>query len=248
MSQEPSPPATDSEAPTPLRHPASLNVAREDSPLDLFFRADRAEKERARRASSANALAGLSFPPGPFSPPSQPRSPRELRAVPNGAATDPAHRHSHLRNLSNGVASSERNMTPGKSIGPAFSTPYQERIRAARTNEKSAPPGPSAQAAPTSQADRSDALKKFLAIGSPSLSTGPSASGSQTRSAFPPVHQVAGPTVSQVQHISVTSATTVVRPSNERSPDLLHMENSLRQILRLDNLGAASTSTNYRSS
>ncbi len=246
VSQEPSPPATDSEAPTPQRFPSAANVTREESPLDLFFRADRAEKEKARRASSANIQSGLPLAPGPFSPPSQPLSPRELRTVPNGVATDPVRRSTILRNPSSGISTSELDGNPGKPMGPAFSTPYQDRIRAARSREKPQS-GPSQQF--TATADRTDALKKFLAIGPSSAVNRPHAPSSLARSPFPSTTQASGPTVAQVQQISVSS--TTARVDNARSPDLLQMESSLRQILKLDsalNLGTAPATANYRSS
>ncbi|KAK1751848.1 hypothetical protein QBC47DRAFT_77363 [Echria macrotheca] len=165
-SEEPSPPASDPEAPTPQPRPLISNLAREESPLDIFFRADRAEKERARRASSANILAPN---PGPFSPPVQPASPQEPRTLPNGLGAY-RRRPTVQRNSSTGISASELDGTPGRAILPAFSTPYQERIRAAgRSTEKAVQPPPQdVQLSQKQQAspheDMSERLKRFLAI------------------------------------------------------------------------------------
>ncbi|KAK0722711.1 hypothetical protein B0T26DRAFT_620159, partial [Lasiosphaeria miniovina] len=143
VNQEPSPPATDSEALTPKHRLATLDVARDESPLDIFFREDRAEKERARRASSANVLstAGL----GPFSPPNltQFQSPYEPKTVPNGAGAGRRFRQNiDQRSPSSGISpaeldgSAELDGTPRGPIGKAFSTPYNARILAARSKEK----------------------------------------------------------------------------------------------------------------
>lgn len=134
-SEEPSPPVTDSEAPTPQPKFAAKEVAREESPLDLFFRADRAEKERARRASSANVLSAA---PGPFSPPEIQAQPSpEIRTAPRGPTTILRRRAPVQRNsTTGGISATELDGTPCRVIGPAFSTPYSERIRAARSSEK----------------------------------------------------------------------------------------------------------------
>ncbi|KAK4146999.1 uncharacterized protein C8A04DRAFT_9402 [Dichotomopilus funicola] len=171
-SREPSPPATDSEAaPTPQHRIFPEDAARQESPLDIFFRADRAEKERARRASSANIL-GLN--PFPFSPPSQIRSPVEPKTLPRTHLGSGNNRRSAAqRSPSSGIPTSELDGTPspGEPIGPALSRPYNERIRAARSNKKQFQPAQSPAASPQDQAamDMSERLKRFLAI--PSVSS-----------------------------------------------------------------------------
>ncbi|KAK0711147.1 hypothetical protein B0H67DRAFT_601996 [Lasiosphaeris hirsuta] len=252
VSQEPSPPATDSEAPTPRNRHLTMDIAREESPLDFFFRIDRAEKERARRASSAQVSAPN---PGPLSPPTQLRSPQEPRTLPNGVG---AHRRrpSTQRNSYTGISSTELDGTPGRPIGPSFSTPYQDRIRASRSSEKQAEPAQKAAPQPQSQQlphqqqqssndDLSERLKKFLAV--------PVAQYNSQ----PPVHVAPVPaaapkqdwSISGAQQVSISSSTSH-GVDQSRPPELLHMEDSLRRMLKINsgsNLGAA-PSTSYRSS
>ncbi|KAI1841792.1 hypothetical protein JX266_012059 [Neoarthrinium moseri] len=164
-SQEPSPPTTDSEengSPTPPLGPEPSRAF--ESPLEFFFKADRAEKARTRRASSANIAA---VAPGPFSPPHDSHSPRECRTLPkaNGFSQQPA-RPAVQRNPSSGIPSSELDGTPGRPVGHAFSTPYSERIKAARSKNGSALATPSAPQ--NDDTDRSEALKRFLGVGAAS--------------------------------------------------------------------------------
>ncbi|KAK0623064.1 hypothetical protein B0T14DRAFT_427290 [Immersiella caudata] len=239
-SQEPSPPPTDSEAPTPKHRPLVTDIAREESPLDVFFRADRAEKERARRASSANILATN---PGPFSPPVQPTSPQEPRTLPNGIG---AYRRKPplQRNPSTGISSSELDGTPGRPMGPAFSTPYQDRIRAAaRSAEKQAEPTPSPQTAAQKANDAlGERLKRFLAVPTAQDQT------QQTPTAAAPIPRPSwgGPSVQQ-RPVSPSQSATA---NGGRSLELLNMEDSLRRMLKISpgpNPGAAAP-TNYQSS
>lgn len=156
--QELSPPTTDSEedsSPSPPMPPVSRN---EESPLELFFKADRAEKARVRRASSANAAGFLA---GPFSPPHD--SPREPSTFPKLHGIAPPRRPTVQRIPSLGIPSSELDGTPGRPVGQAFSTPYSERIKAARFKNVPAQATPSASNNDTS--DRSEALKRFLGVG-----------------------------------------------------------------------------------
>ncbi|RYP79993.1 hypothetical protein DL770_006418 [Monosporascus sp. CRB-9-2] len=152
--QEPSPPSTDSEdAPSPPPVPRN-----EESPLEFFFRADRAEKARTHRANSVNAVTALA--PGPFSPPHD--SPQQQNTVPRVATGAQASRRPVIpqRNTSPGISTNELDGTPGQPLGPAFSTPYQQRIRAARSGSNTA------QITPTPSQnhdlDPSDALKRYL--------------------------------------------------------------------------------------
>ncbi|KAK0646195.1 hypothetical protein B0T16DRAFT_155902 [Cercophora newfieldiana] len=246
VSQEPSPPPTDSEAPTPKRRPLVSDIAREESPLDLFFRADRAEKERARRASSANILATN---PGPFSPPVQPSSPQEPRTLPNGIG---AYRRkpTSQRNPPTGISPNELDGTPGRPMGPAFSTPYQDRIRAAaRSSERQAEPSPPPKTAVQQANDAlGERLKKFLAVPSSSEQV-----AEQTIMAPAPVPSStlsgAGWTGPSVQHDPMSSSPSA-GPNGSRSLQLLHMEDSLRRMLKISpgpDQGAAPP-TNYQSS
>ncbi|KAI0480805.1 hypothetical protein GGR56DRAFT_290854 [Xylariaceae sp. FL0804] len=152
--QEPSPPSTDSDEGTPYE-PVPRNEA---SPLDFFFKADRAEKERSRRASSANTG---SMAPAPFSPPHE--SLQERGSL-SRATQDTSRRPNYTqRSTSSGIPVNELDGNPGQPFGPAFSTPYQERMRAARSSQNSA------QATPTAPRDggldSSEALKRYLFTG-----------------------------------------------------------------------------------
>lgn len=241
-SQEPSPPATDSEAPTPNHRPLVSDIAREESPLDVFFRADRAEKERARRASSANVLATN---PGPFSRPVQPTSPQEPRTLPNGVG---AYRRRPVaqRNPSTGISSNELDGTPGRAMGPAFSTPYQDRIRAAaRSSEKQAELAPTPKTAAQQANDAlGERLKRFLAVPTDSDQT-------QQVPVAPPAPTVAsqGWAAPGFQQAPVSSPLPT-GVDGGRPLDLLHMEDNLRRMLKISrgpDLGAA-PSTSYQSS
>ncbi|ETS75666.1 hypothetical protein PFICI_12610 [Pestalotiopsis fici W106-1] len=183
-SQEPSPPNTDSEensSPSPPLHAA---VRTDESPLEFFFKADRAEKARVRRASSANAAAALLG--SPFSPPQVHASPREPSTFPKLQGAAQARRPPIPRNPSSGIPSSELDGNPGKPLGQAFSTPYSERIKAARSRNASGQGTPSAQGPDTP--DRSEALKRFLGVGSPATQIHPSYGHPQS-----PSHHVAPP-------------------------------------------------------
>ncbi|KAK5664147.1 hypothetical protein OQA88_362 [Cercophora sp. LCS_1] len=230
-SEEPSPPATDSEAPTPQHRPLLGSITREESPLDVFFRADRAEKERARRASSANVL---STNPGPFSPPVVPRSPQEPRTLPNGVSSY-RRRPAMQRNTSTGISTSELDGTPGRPMGPAFSTPYNDRIRAAgRSTEKQIEPAPKAtppQFQHQVNEDLSAELKRFLGI---------SVASNQPKSTSAPAPVAEAFNVDQFkatpQQIPTAPAVTVA--ANQNKPELAQMEDSLRRMLKI---GPAST-------
>ncbi|KAL2201349.1 hypothetical protein P885DRAFT_73698 [Corynascus similis CBS 632.67] len=283
--REPSPPATDSEAaPTPQHRLLSGEGNRQESPLDIFFRADRAEKERARRASSANILGPNT---NPVSPPSQIRSPAEPRTLPSGLFGAGNRRPVPQRNSSAGIPTSELDGTPGTVIGPALSKPYQERIREARSNKKQGDAAQKHTPSPQDQAamDMSERLKQFLAI--PSMQSGqqpahvplgsqpgptdgpphPFSSGPHPphASSFLPPFSVSRPPPSSAPHMPspfasgahqpllATSGPAAMPPpaaNGGRSADILHMEDSLRRMLKL-NLGPASTGprpTNYQSS
>ena len=241
IGREPSPPATDSEAPTPHHRLLPTEIARDESPLDFFFRADRAEKERARRASSANILAPN---PGPFSPPAQIRPPPEPQTLPSQLFGSRNRRPGFQRNPSSGISANELDGTPGRPMGPAFSTPYQDRIRAAaaRSSEKQAqpvqravpPPAPQLQQ-PQATLDLSEKLKRFLSIppvqdgqqGRPQMAALSPGSAGET-----PVS--AGTEPVSASSTSTTSATKSPDTDTCRSPQILHMEDSLRRMLKID--------------
>ncbi|RDL35166.1 uncharacterized protein BP5553_07097 [Venustampulla echinocandica] len=142
---------------TPPAAPSSgRRFQREESPLDLFFKADREEKARAQSAGSAH-IAG--DPSGPFQPP--PRSALDAQTPP--AQTNPNHaRKGHASKPSgSGIFAMDLDgpYNPGTPIGPAFSTPYSERINAAKSTSK--PNRVDSQQA----LERSEALKAYLFSG-----------------------------------------------------------------------------------
>jgi hypothetical protein len=133
----------------------AANPLKEESPLDIFFNADRAEKERAKSAISARSNAQ-----GPFQPPVI--STRISQTPPAPRTQTRAHQTQSKRISSSGIFSMEEldgDEGPGTPFGPAFSTPYSERINAARSENQSAKfSSPSA----CSQQQNTDALKAYL--------------------------------------------------------------------------------------
>ncbi|KAK4223715.1 hypothetical protein QBC38DRAFT_424985 [Podospora fimiseda] len=251
--QEPSPPATDSEAaPTPKSRIAKADIARQESPLDFFFRAQRAEIEKERRAS----LGNIAIAPNPaaFSPPVLHHSPSEPKTVPNGFGAARSRRPGFERS-SSGISSNELDGTPGAPILPAFSTPWSERLRAARSTSKpaeSAPPsprGPQQQAQyPQVPTDASEKLKQFLAISSPPTNgqnyqtamspRGPPPTAGQEQWAFP----------ARAQQTGLATA-AMPMPEYNRPAEILKMEDALRQVLKIDGLSLGpSRQPNYQSS
>ncbi|KAK3692775.1 hypothetical protein B0T22DRAFT_25447 [Podospora appendiculata] len=237
-SQEPSPPATDSEAPTPQHRSIFTDVPREESPLDLFFRADRAEKERARRASSANIFASA---PRPFSPPKLQQSPQEPRTLPAGLNSNRARRPAMQRNLSSGISYNELDGTPGRPMGPAFSTPYQDRIRAARSSEKQpevAQKPPQGQEEKTN-ADLSEKLKQFLSISSIKENVQEQRENEASpsygaRQIAPGVQRVAVTTTTTTTTTKTTATASAAPADHGRPAEILNMEDSLRRMLKID--------------
>ncbi|OBT67201.1 hypothetical protein VE03_02756 [Pseudogymnoascus sp. 23342-1-I1] len=141
-------------SPPPIIKARIAEQRQKESPLDFFFNADREEKARARSANSAV---------GPFQPPAGP--------PPNDYRTPAANNQGRNNNpkFAGGSASSmfamELDGTPGKPYGPAFSTPYSERINAARSTPSlvNSPSASSSEQQKTT--DRSEALKSFLFSG-----------------------------------------------------------------------------------
>jgi hypothetical protein len=220
MMQEPSPPPTDTEVPTPHRVASDTNA--HESPLDFMFRAHREEKERRRRESfHAPQSRGLrtSSPPSqsPFELSSSPKAPNSLQT-----------RYSKQQNF--GIGTSELDGTPGRPMGPAFSTPYHERIKAARgTPNKPIPEhgSPGAHAADALE-DPTEALKKYL-FGGRNMSGGPSNISSSSAPSAPPL-----------VNRTVPSTPMTAQPPNNRAHNIQAMENDLRRILKLDNAPDAS--------
>ena len=228
-SQEPSPPATDTEAPTPQSRSFLADITREESPLDIFFKADRAEKERARRASSANILVTN---PGSFSPPLKPTSPQEPRTLPSGLGASRRRPTTQRIPSTAGISSIELDGTPGRPMGPAFSTPYQDRIRAAaRSSEKPTEslqrtaPQPQPQPQPNTD-DLSERLKKFLAV---PMGASPIQPKPVAPAPLPTSQGWSGSTARQPT-VPLTASITV---EGGRPTDLLDMEDSLRRLLKI---------------
>lgn len=159
------------DSPTPsAAQTVATQPQREASPLDLFFRADREEKARARNASPFHISDSET---GPLSPPSESDGYNSTAAGQQGTK-----RSTHFAGGStSALFAMELDGTniPGKPYGPAFSTPYNERIRAARSNVTSPQSlSQTAQEQPKPQ-DQSEALKAYLFSTTPSAS--PSAKG-----------------------------------------------------------------------
>ncbi|KAG9249203.1 hypothetical protein BJ878DRAFT_91763 [Calycina marina] len=133
---------------------------REESPLDIFFKADREEKARARSATSV-----ANEPIGPFPPPAG--SPQESYIPPSTGSFHPVRPRPAQRNSSSGMFAMELDgaKSPGEAYGPAFSTPYSERMNAARLS-------PRANQSPSQgrHTPNSEALKAYLFSGQPAPS------------------------------------------------------------------------------
>jgi hypothetical protein len=136
---------------TPLQQKSQMQ--REESPLDFFFRADREEKARAKSASSSQNTA---TPTGPFNPPGQ--SPRFSQTPPATGSQNHTSRGSKASPSAIFAMELDGEGNTASPIGPAFSTPYAERINAARPRQQ---PSQGAQTA----LDRSEALKAYLFSG-----------------------------------------------------------------------------------
>lgn len=251
---EPSPPATDSEAPTPRTRFPVGDISREESPLDIFFRADRAEKERARSGSSANAYA---HSPGFFSSQGQGPSPQEPRTLPTGTNLHGARLH-HSEpaqpNYSMGFSTNDLGGNPGSSMGPAFSRPYHERIRDARSSEgqpgvaSSVPRQHGQQQQQEPKMDPSEKLKRFLAIpaAQESQSTNQPPSHPPSQHMFPGPHPRGGELYGNQP---LPPASFPRAADQHRSADIQQMEDSLRRILKLDSpVNLRASATNYQNS
>jgi len=223
--QEPSPPATDIDMPTPHGHSPEL-PARE-SPLEFMFRADRQEKERARQikvASPPHPSRTVSASPylSPHSPAAQP--------MPSSLPTQP---HRRLQDIPRHDSPNSTSKLDGymrhlsQPIGPAFSTPYHERIRAARGSPNQTPDDTKNRhdSLPPGAQSQSDALKKLL-FGSPATASQPS----------PPIaHAAGGVAAIQADSDGADSSVDTRGPSEngERDARILAMEDGLRKMLKM---------------
>ncbi|RCI10976.1 hypothetical protein L249_5356 [Ophiocordyceps polyrhachis-furcata BCC 54312] len=218
--QEPSPPATDTDAPTPLR--ASSAPRSRESPLDFMFRAHREEKERSgklsRAASSSSQVAAAATTTR-----TRLQSQAGAKSSPNLLTTS-SEADKHVSRTSP-LTGPEPDGLHGLPMGPAFSTPYQERMKAARSDYARRPP-PQARRLPdatsngaTPPEDPTEALKKFL------FGTPPPTSKNQP--------SLATPTTGNAHRPQLRKAETLP-PEPSRSHDIQAMENDLRRILKLD--------------
>lgn len=217
--QEPSPPSDNDALPTPS-HPASVPRVKE-SPLDFMFRAHREEKERQHRDSPVRQMSTLPIQESPSS-----RSPFAPGSLPK-PSTLPQTARSDTRFQPNGIDYAELEGTPGRTLGPAFSTPYQERIKAAQKNSR-APSNRSGYQEPYRSVsdDPTEALKKFLF-------NGPMPSGPTVAHDEPKVV----PRQAQDSNYYINanpSAPKTYDAHDGRSNNLQAMENDLRRILKLD--------------
>ncbi|KAI1398932.1 hypothetical protein F4819DRAFT_438264 [Hypoxylon fuscum] len=251
-------PLIESDEASPSSPPSVPHTETEESPLELFFRAHRAEKAKTRRASSSNTDVVAT---GPFSPPRE-ESPKECNTYPKPTTSSARRPNYSKRHTNSGISPDELDGNPGQPVGPAFSTPYHERMRAARSNQSSA------QATPTMvrnhDLNSSDALKRYLFTGrlgpdeersQPMLTPTkqPSAEHkenaqqarqqSQRRSApqyQPTQHRLPrGMFPASVLTANAQSAQSPAPPAHahftsHRSEQILTMEDSLKRMLKLD--------------
>ncbi|KAF8851128.1 hypothetical protein BDZ45DRAFT_156940 [Acephala macrosclerotiorum] len=217
-------------APTPPHAaPTANQFQKEESPLDIFFKADREEKARAQ---SANQAAGAA---GPFQPPLE--SPRNSRTPPTPSSQAQPRQASGNRMSAGGIFAMELDgeREAGTPYGPAFSTPYSERINAARNNQPNRPleqPKLGTQ----KSTERSEALKAYLFSGASLLSPKPEeASHSTSPAAFTTNGYQSPPAIPS----GPRSAGLPQRPSYngyQYSPDPKHQSNTSRIPGRLSGL------------
>lgn len=180
------------------------NGARE-SPLDFMFRAHRQEQERMGTGSASPGQSGT------------PANALRSQLAPNMSQKPP---------YSSGIDRAELDGTPSRAIGPAFSTPYQDRINATRATRSvselgTASPGHSSGFAHDQSDDASEALKRYL-FGGPGKSAG---------SQLPPVQAQQ----SHPNHQSMSHGPNIVPQGLSNSSDSIQtMEDNLRRILKLD--------------
>ncbi|OAA37477.1 hypothetical protein NOR_07176 [Metarhizium rileyi] len=217
--QEPSPPATDGDVPSPFR-PSSVPKMSE-SPLDFMFRAHREEKERNFRENPQSHSLRTSKTPQPLQ--------RSDMGGPPKPSSLPHQRRGYFRQPAGGIDPSELDGIPGRPLGPAFSTPYQERIKAVRSSSNSNTLRSQSQTVGYfdefgAVEDSTEALKKFLFGNEGSVKTEAlrPAAGKE-----PALQTMASPDAS----ISTGPDSGV---KNSRASNLEEMENDLRRILKLD--------------
>ncbi|KZZ90754.1 hypothetical protein AAL_06980 [Moelleriella libera RCEF 2490] len=205
---------------TPLR-PSSAPKTNE-SPLDFMFRAHREEKERSSRETTSEQLQGSG---------DSPHSLPHIRAHSNDVSARLRHSAEVVTGHKlGGLDALELNGTSRQPVGPAFSTPYQERIKAARstasakTNHPQARPSENDDSHMAQNFDSADALKKFLFgdVTQPNDRSGTVDSVTRAR-----LQRTTTPAT------NLSSARAIA--SIDQCPDNIEaMERNLRRILKLD--------------
>ncbi len=166
-------------------HPA----IREESPLDIFFKADRDEKAERRKSSAPSLQSGrmISSPLRPFLTP----------VSSSKSLSDPKGRH-HLRNPTDdstgGIFALEMEGSH-RAISPAFATPYKHRMDAVRAN--------TAPSATITQSDHEEeqrkaktkALKELLLTPQRPASASTAATDSSTELSFTTMPYTASPSI-----------------------------------------------------
>lgn len=209
-------PSNAAEIPLPTPSRASPSPAARDSPLEFMFKADREEKEQARRASqaptgqhkSADLVSSVS------------QSPTRRGTTQLGVSHSPS--PTRYGRPAVDMQTPEFGHRFGKSIGPSFSTPYQERIRAAKNNNPLHPHPPRGGSwepvsPPSDTIDRSEALKRYI-FGASNVGE----SGKTRVEPEAPSAPSAAPQVSQAEN------------QEPRDEEVIAMENNLRRMLNLD--------------
>lgn len=130
-----------------------------------------------------------------------------------------------------GISTMELDGTPGRPMGPAFSTPYHDRIRAARSNENQGGRSPTAVHQHGAPVARSEALKKFLALGSASPSELSYANGPRRPSTSTSQDLFSDATLPHARQAGIASPS---KQDSDQSQELQQMEANLRRILKLD--------------
>jgi hypothetical protein len=207
-------PTTDNEAPTSYR--SHMNFEPRESPLELIFRADREEKEKARLTNSTTSQRRINdFECSPSA---------SLQA--QGHVSTPnfsINSNQRLEKFNHGESGSREN-TPNhgvsRPIGPAFSTPYQQRIRAARAEPAGVSPSPQASPRVEDRSDRSEALKQYLFGGQSTFDASQQRQSSPSVKTQLPAYNASGNT-SSYQH-------------GGRASDVLTLEDNLKRLLKLD--------------
>ena len=232
ISQEPSPPASDSESLSTL--PSTLHTEHEqdpihESPLDFFFKKHREEKKRSGRSNSAQGLVTTTS--NPFGRIDQSPSGWVSHGLCQNGAPNTAPRLSFARNTTTGISPEDLNRPSGRPpVGPAFSRPFKERIKAARN-------GMTAQASPTSAeptpTDGTQALKALLNIDVPfrggNCPTGPSSFVRQPNPFAPGLCESGQP----VQAIPPPIAQSAIPFGSQGDVDAAKMTNNLKNLLKI---------------